>query len=98
MALPERIFVIVVESESGRDPEVMPLLSRTDGRGLRLAAAFSSMQLATAFLAHAQEIGHYVRLDYIFPIDGRRLSEDFPGHEFRLDPSPEAFFGAQRGG
>jgi hypothetical protein len=97
MAVPERVFVIVVESEGTRDPEVMPLLSRTDRRGLRLTPAFSSMLLATTFLARAQQIGHYVRLDYIFPVDGRRLSEEFPCHEFRLDPSPEAFFGAQRG-
>jgi len=96
MALPARVFVIVVESAGGRDPEGMPLLSRTDGSGVRLAPAFSSMLLATTFLARAQVIGHYVRLDYIFPVDGRRLVEDFPGHEFRLDPSPEAFFEAQR--
>jgi hypothetical protein len=93
MALPERVFVIVVELESGRDPEGMPVLSRPTERGARLAPAFSSMLLATTFLARAQQLGHYVRLDYIFPADGRRLSEDFPGHEFRLDPSPEAFFG-----
>jgi hypothetical protein len=96
MSLPERVFVIVVESEGGRDPERMPLLSRTDEGEVRLAPAFSSMALATTFLSRAQELGHDVKLDYIFPADGRRLSEDFPGHEFRLDPSPEAFFGAQR--
>lgn len=94
MVLPERVFVIVVELEAGRDPEQMPLLSRTSGSGSRLAPAFSSMLLATTFLARAQELGHHVRLDYIFPADGRRLPDDFPGHEFRLDPSPEAFFGA----
>ncbi len=96
MALPARVFVIVVESGSGRDPERMPLLSRAGEGGAPLAPAFSSMLLATTFLARAQELGHDVKLDYIFPADGRRLSEDFPGHEFRLDPSPEAFFGAQR--
>jgi len=96
MALPERVFVIVVESESGRDPEGMPLLSRTDQGEVPLAPAFSSMALATTFLSRAQELGHYVRLDYIFPADGRRLAEDFPGLEFRLDPSPEAFFGGQQ--
>ncbi len=98
MALPERVFVIVVESESGRDPEGMPVLSRTTAGGAQLAPAFSSMLLATTFLARAQELGHFVRLDYIFPADGRRLPEDFPGHEFRLDPSPEAFFGEPQAG
>ena len=92
MALPERVFVIVVESQGERDPEHMPLLGRTDHGG-RLTPVFSSMLLATTFLARAQAAGHVVKLDYIFPADGRRLSEDFPGHEFRLDPSPEAFFG-----
>ena len=86
------MFVIVVQSEGDRDPEDMPLLIRTEDAG-RLTPAFSSMLLATTFLSRAQELGHHVKLDYIFPADGRRLSEDFPGHQFRLDPSPEAFFG-----
>jgi hypothetical protein len=88
------MFVIVVQSEGDRDPEDMPLLIRTEDAG-RLTPAFSSMLLATTFLSRAQELGHHVKLDYIFPADGRRLSEDFPGHQFRLDPSPEAFFGVQ---
>ena len=98
MPLPERVFVIVVESEGVRDPERMPLLSRTDQSGTRRAPAFSSMLLATTFLARAQELGHYVKLDYIFPADGSRLAEDFPGHEFRLDISPEAYFGDAQAG
>jgi hypothetical protein len=56
--------------------------------------AFSSMLLATTFLSQAQQLGHFVKLDYIFPADSRRLAEDFPGYEVRLDPSPQAFFGA----
>jgi hypothetical protein len=95
LALPERVFVIVVESESGRDPERMPLLSRKTDAASRSAPGFSSMLLATAFLSQAQELGHYVKLDYIFPADGRRLAEDFPDYEFRLDPSPQAFFGGE---
>jgi hypothetical protein len=96
MALPERVFVIVVESETGREVEQMPLLSRSSAGGMPLAPAFSSMLLATTFLARAQELGHFVRLVYIFPADSGRLSADFPGLEFRLDPSPEAFFEAPR--
>ena len=91
MAFPDRVFLIVVESDGQRDPDRMPLLNRTDGP-TRLAPAFSSMQLATTFLSRAQELGYYVRLDYIFPADTGRLAEDFPDHEFRLDPGPEAFF------
>jgi len=94
VTLPERIFVIVVESVGDRDAEQMPLLSRTDAGGTRHAPAFSSMLLATTFLARAQELGHYVKLDYIFPADGRRVAEDFPEHTIQLDPSPEAFFGS----
>ena|SRR2546425_625239 len=94
MTLPDRIFVIVIESEAGRDPEMMPLLSRSDASGKRLTPAFSSMLLATAFLNQAQELGYYVKLDYIFPADGRRVAEDFPEHRIQLDPSPEAFFGS----
>jgi hypothetical protein len=92
---PERVFVIVVESEGGRDPERMPLLSQAGAGGTRRTAAFSSMLLATTFLSQAQQLGHFVRLDYIFPADGRRLAEDFPGYEVRLDPSPQAFFGGE---
>jgi hypothetical protein len=90
---PERVFVIVVESEGGRDPERMPLLSQTSPGSARRTPAFSSMQLATTFLSQAQELGYYVKLDYIFPADRRRLAEDFPEYEVRLDPSPRAFFG-----
>jgi hypothetical protein len=94
LPLPERVFVIVVESEGGRDPERMPLLGQMSEAGGRRTAVFSSMRLATTFLSQAQELGYYVKLDYIFPADGRRLSDDFPDHEFRLDPSPQAFFGS----
>ena len=92
MTLPERVFVIVVESEGGRDPERMQLLSLTDPSGTRRAPAFSSMLLATTFLSQAQQLGHFVKLDYIFPANGARLSEDFPEYQVQLDPSPQAFF------
>ncbi|HEX3629188.1 MAG TPA: hypothetical protein VHW91_01850 [Candidatus Dormibacteraeota bacterium] len=91
MANPARVFVIVVEAEGGRDPDRMPLLNRQQGER-RLAPAFSSMLLATTFLARAQELGYFVKLDYVFPADGARLDQDFPGHDFRLDPSPDTFF------
>jgi hypothetical protein len=94
LALPERVFVIVIESEAGRDPQRMPLLSQIDEDGARQAPAFSSMLLATTFLSQAQHLDYYVKLDYVFPADGRRLAEDFPEYRFRLDPSPQAFFGA----
>jgi len=86
--------VIVVESEGGRDPERMPLLSHARPGGARRTAAFSSMLLATAFLSQAQQLGHFVKLDYIFPADARRLAQDFPDYEVRLDPSPQSFFAA----
>jgi hypothetical protein len=92
MPMPERIFLIVVEAEGGRDPERMPLLSQADAAGTRKAPVFSSMLLATTFLSQAQQLGHFVKLDYIFPADGWRLREDFPEYEVQLDPSPQAFF------
>jgi hypothetical protein len=92
MPLPERVFVIVVESEGGRDPERMPLLSQTGPSGTRQAPVFSSMQLATTFLSQAQQLGYFVKLDYIFPADGPRLAQDFPEYQVQLDPSPQAFF------
>ena len=95
MALPERVFVIVVESEGDRDPEVMPLLSQTGPAGVRRTPAFSSMLLATTFLSQAQQLGHFVKLDYIFPADTRRLAQDFPEYEVRVDPSPQSFFGVE---
>ncbi len=85
--------MIVVESEGGRDPERMPLLSQTDGVGTRRAPVFSSMVLATTFLSQAQQLGYFVKLDYIFPADGGRLATDFPEYQVQLDPSPQAFFG-----
>ena len=84
--------MIVVESEGGRDPERMPLLSRQDQSGTRRAPAFSSMLLATTFLNQAQQLGYFVKLDYIFPADGARLTQDFPEYQVQLDPSPQAFF------
>jgi hypothetical protein len=93
--VPERVFVIVVETEGERDPERMPLLSQAGVGGTRRTAAFSSMLLATTFLSQAQQLGHFVRLDYIFPANARRLAEDFPEYEVRLDPSPETFFASQ---
>jgi hypothetical protein len=93
--VPERVFVIVVETEGERDPERMPLLSQAGAGGTRRTAAFSSMLLATTFLSQAQQLGHFVKLDYIFPADARRLAQDFPEYEVRLDPSPETFFASQ---
>jgi hypothetical protein len=93
VTVPDRVFVIVIEPEAGRDPERMPLLSQTGGDGTREAPVFSSMLLATTFLSQAQQLGHFVKLDYIFPADGRRLAQDFPEYRLRLDPSPQAFFG-----
>ena len=92
MTLPDRVFLIVVEQAGDRDPERMSLLNRADGE-VRLTPVFSSMLLATAFLNQAQQLGHFVKLDYIFPADGRRLADDFPEFKIRLDPSPKAFFG-----
>jgi hypothetical protein len=92
LPLPERVFVIVVESEAGRDRERMPLLSQADPAGTRRAPVFSSMQLATTFLSQAQHLGYFVKLDYIFPADGSRLAQDFPEYQVHLDPSPQAFF------
>ena len=97
MPLPESVFVVVVESEAGRDPERMPLLSQTDNAGTRRAPVFSSMLLATTFLNQAQQLGYFVKLDYIFPAAAGRLSEDFPEYEVQLDPSPQAFFGEPAG-
>lgn len=93
MALPDRVFLIVVATDGERDPDKMPLLNRPAGSS-RLTPAFSTMLVATTFLDRAQALGYYVKLDYIFPADTGRLAEDFPGHDFRLDPSPEAFFGS----
>jgi hypothetical protein len=90
--MPDRVFLIVVEPTANRDPERMPLLNRADG-GVRETPVFSSMLLATAFLSQAQQLGHFVKLDYIFPADGHRLADDFPEYQIRLDPSPQAFFG-----
>jgi len=92
VTLPERVFVIVVESEGGRDPERMLLLSQADAAGSRRAPVFSSMLLATTFLNQAQQLWHFVKLDYIFPANGGRLGEDFPEYRVQLDPSPQAFF------
>src|SRR5256712_11020561 len=93
VGLPEHLFVFVVETEGGRAPERMPLLSLPGTGGARRTAAFSSMLLATTFLNQAQQLGHFVKLDYIFPADRRRLAADFPEYEVRLDASPPAFFG-----
>ncbi len=80
MALPSRIFVIVIASKDGRDPEHMRLLNRSGADGLRITPVFSSMLAATTFLSKAQEMGYTVNLDYIFPAGGSRFADDFPGY------------------
>jgi hypothetical protein len=91
VTMPERVYLIVVEQAGERDPDRMLLLTREEG-GVRTTPVFSSMLLATTFLSQAQELGHHVTLDYIFPADGRRLAADFPEYQIQLDPSPRAFF------
>lgn len=92
--LPERVFIIVLLPETGRDPDQISLLHRAAADGRLLTPVFSSMLLATTFLDLAQKLGHSVPLDYIFPASGRRFSEDLPEYVPVLDISPEAFFQA----
>jgi hypothetical protein len=92
MALPDRVFVIVVVPQGGRQEDRMPLLSRPRRAGAAITPVFSSMRLATTFLDRAQALGHAVALDYIFPAAGGRLADDFPEYEAVIDVSPEAYF------
>ncbi len=92
MSLPERIFVIVLLPETGRDPDRVTLLHRTRAGGDRLTPVFRSMLLATTFLDRAQALGQKVPLDYIFPVSGVRFAEDLPDYVPLLDISPENFF------
>lgn len=93
MALPNRIFVIVILAEEGRDPNRMRLLNRSDTDGIHITPVFSSMRGATTFLSQGQERGYTVNLDYIFPVDGGQFADDFPEYRAALDPSPASFFG-----
>jgi hypothetical protein len=92
VALPERVFVIVLLPETGRDPDRISLLHRERPDGRLVTPVFSTMLLATTFLDLAQKLGHSVPLDYIFPASGPRFSEDLPEYVPVLDISPEAFF------
>jgi hypothetical protein len=92
MALPERVYIIVLLAEGGRDPDRMTLLHRSVEGGQRITPVFSSMLHATTFLDQAQKLGQTVPLDYIFPAAGHRFSEDLPEYTPMLDVSPEAFF------
>lgn len=92
MTLPERVFVIVLLPESGRDPDRVTLLQRTRAGGERLTPVFRSMLLATTFLDRAQALGQKIPLDYIFPASGDRFAEDLPDYIPVLDISPENFF------
>ena len=94
VALPERVFVIVLLPETGRDPDRLSLLQRPAGGGRRITPVFSTMLLATTFLDRAQKLGPAIPLDYIFPASGSRFSEDLPEYVPVLDISPEAFFQA----
>jgi hypothetical protein len=91
VALPDRVFVIVLLPETGRDPDRVSLLERA-ATGRRITPVFSSMLLATTFLDRAQKLGQPIPLDYIFPASGSRFSEDLPEYVPVLDISPEAFF------
>ena len=92
--MPERVFVIVLLPEGGRDPDRLSLLQRADAGGRRITPVFSTMLLATTFLDQAQKLGQAVSLDYIFPASGSRFSEDLPEYVPVLDVSPEGFFRA----
>jgi len=92
VALPERVFVIVLLPESGRDPDRLSLLQRAGAGGPAITPVFSSMLLATTFLDRAQKLGPAIPLDYIFPASGSHFSEDLPGYVPVLDISPESFF------
>jgi hypothetical protein len=92
VALPDRVFVIVLLPETGRDPDRVSLLERAAAGSRRITPVFSSMLLATTFLDRAQKLGQPIPLDYIFPASGSRFSEDLPEYVPVLDISPEAFF------
>ncbi|HEY8736494.1 MAG TPA: hypothetical protein VIO62_05570 [Candidatus Dormibacteraeota bacterium] len=92
MSLPDRVFLIVLLPDSGRDPDRMTLLSRTRAGGERVTPVFSTMLLATTFLDRAQALGASVPLDYIFPAAASRLADDLPEYVPILDIGPEAFF------
>ena len=92
--MPERVFLIVLLPETGRDPDRLVLLSRGAPNGRLVTPVFSTMLLATTFLDRAQKLGHTVALDYIFPASGGRFSDDLPEYDPLLDISPEAFFQA----
>jgi hypothetical protein len=92
VALPDRIFVIVIQAQEGRDPDRMRLLNRSETDGIRITPVFSSMRGATTFLSQGQELGYTVDLDYIFPVDGGQFADDFPEYRAELDPSPASFF------
>jgi hypothetical protein len=92
VSLPERVFLIVLLPESGRDPDRMVLLCRTTATGEQVTPLFSTLLLATTFLDRAQAAGHVVPLDYIFPASGERFPQDFPEFVPMLDISPEGFF------
>jgi hypothetical protein len=92
VTLPERVFVIVLLPETGRDPDRFSLLERPAGGSRRVTPVFSSMLLATTFLDRAQKLGQPIPLDYIFPASGSRFAEDLPEYAPVLDLSPEAFF------
>jgi hypothetical protein len=92
VALPDRIFVIVIQAQEGRDPDRMRLLNRSETDGIRITPVFRSMRGATTFLSQGQELGYTVDLDYIFPVDGGRFADDFPEYRAELDPSPASFF------
>ena len=92
MDLPERVFVIVLLPETGRDPDRVSLLHRAVADGRLMTPVFSTMLLATTFLDRAQKLGQSAPLDYIFPASGERFSQDLPEYSPVLDISPEAFF------
>jgi hypothetical protein len=90
--LPERLFVIAVVPEGGRNEDRMELYAVPNGSSQPVTPVFSSILLATTFLDAGQQNGHYVNLDYIFPTAGTRFAQDFPDYQPVLDPSPESFW------
>lgn len=92
MNLPAEVLLFVVVGDE-IDPEApMTLWTLRDALGRRLTPAFSSMPVASTFLADALRERRAVPVDYIFRYDSARFPAEYPALELVLNPTAVEFF------
>jgi hypothetical protein len=92
VSLPAEVLVFVVVGDEVDPESPMTLWALRDAQGSRLTPVFSSMAVASTFLADALRDRRAVPVDYIFRYDSGRFPVEYPALELVLNPTAAEFF------